>query len=204
MNSQMLPPSASQFMRSSERVTERLTDIPVDLRKLWNPDQCPADLLPWLAWALSVDRWDKSWSEQTKRQVIKASWLVHRQKGTISALRHVVEPFGYLLRVIEWWQSGETPGTFRLEIGIQDQGITEETWLELERLIDDAKPASRHMVGLTLSLQTQGNIDTAASCYLGDTLIVYPWFPETIAVGGIDYTGAAVHLIDSVEVLSGD
>ena len=137
MNNNMLPPSASGFMRSTETVTERLTDIPVDLRKLWNPDECPADLLPYLAWALSVDRWDKNWSEQTKRQVIKASWLVHRQKGTISALRRVVEPFGFLLRVIEWWQSGEEPGTFKLEIGIQEQGITEETYLELERLIDD-------------------------------------------------------------------
>ena len=160
MNNNMLPPSASGFMRSTETVTERLTDIPVDLRKLWNPDECPADLLPYLAWALSVDRWDKNWSEQTKRQVIKASWLVHRQKGTISALRRVVEPFGFLLRVIEWWQSGEEPGTFKLEIG--------------------------------------------AGCYIGDTLTVYPYFPETISVGGADYTGAAVHLIDTVEIASGD
>ena len=50
MNNNMLPPSASSFMRSTEKVTERLTDIPVDLRKLWNPDECPADLLPYLAW----------------------------------------------------------------------------------------------------------------------------------------------------------
>lgn len=204
MNNNMLPPSASSFMRSTEKVTERLTDIPVDLRKLWNPDECPADLLPYLAWALSVDRWDKNWSEQTKRQVIKASWLVHRQKGTISALRRVVEPFGFLLRVIEWWQSGEEPGTFKLEIGIQEQGITEETYLELERLIDDAKPRSRHLTGLSLSLQSQGYIEAGAGCYIGDTLTVYSYFPETISVGGGDYTGAAVHLIDTLEIASGD
>lgn len=205
MNNSMLPPSASDFMRSTEKVTERITDIPVDLRKLWNPDECPADLLPYLAWALSVDRWDKNWSEQTKRQVIKASWLVHRQKGTLSALRRVVEPFGFLIRIIEWWQTGETPGTFRLEIGIQEQGITEETYLELERLIDDAKPRSRHLTGLSLSLQTQGYIEMGAGCYTGDTLTVYPYFPETIAVGGNEYAGAAIHLIDTVEIAaSGD
>lgn len=80
MNNNMLPPSASGFMRSTETVTERLTDIPVDLRKLWNPDECPTDLLPYLARALSVDRWDKNWSEQTKRQVIKASgWFTVRR-----------------------------------------------------------------------------------------------------------------------------
>ncbi|WP_072094140.1 phage tail protein I [Trabulsiella odontotermitis] len=181
-----------------------MTGIPVDLRKLWNADECPVPLLPYLAWALSVDRWDKNWSEQTKRQVIKAAWKVHRLKGTIAALRHVVEPFGYLLQVIEWWQTDETPGTFRLVIGVQDQGITEDTYHELERLIDDAKPRSRHLTGLSLSLQTQGNINTAACCYTGETLTVYPYFPETISVGGNDYTGAATHLIDTVEIASGD
>lgn len=200
MNNSLLPPSASRFMRDVEKVTTRLDRIPVDLRKLWNPDECPVDLLPYLAWALSVDRWDKGWSEQTKRQVIKAAWLVHRHKGTISALRRVVEPFGFLLRVIEWWQSNEEPGTFRLEIGIQEQGITEETYRELERLIDDAKPRSRHLTGLTLSLQTQSIITAGAGCYTGDTLTVYPYFPETISVSGGDYTGAAVHFIDTVEI----
>ncbi|ECC9539504.1 phage tail protein I [Salmonella enterica subsp. salamae] len=200
MNNSLLPPSASRFMRDVEKVTTRLDRIPVDLRKLWNPDECPVDLLPYLAWALSVDRWDKSWSEQTKRQVIKAAWLVHRHKGTISALRRVIEPFGYLMRVTEWWQNGDEPGTFQLDIGIQEQGITEEIYRELERAIDDAKPRSRHLMGLILSLKTQGTITAGAGCYTGDTLTVYPYFPETIAVGGNDYTGAIVHLIDTVEI----
>lgn len=204
MNNNMLPPSASGFMRSTEKVTERLTEIPVDLHKLWDPDACPASLLPYLAWALSVDRWDRNWSEQTKRQVIRASWLVHRQKGTISALKRAVEPFGFPLKVIEWWQNGGIPGTFMLEIGMEDQGITEEIYLELERLIDDAKPRSRHLNGISLSLQSKGHIATGAGCYCGDTLTVYPYFPETIAVDGAGFTGAAVHLIDTLEINNGD
>ncbi len=71
-------------------------------------------------------------------------------------MRRVVEPFGFLNRIIEWWQTGETPGTFRLDIGVQDQGITEDTYLELERLISDAKPCSRHMIGMSINLQTSG------------------------------------------------
>lgn len=71
-------------------------------------------------------------------------------------MRRVVEPFGFLIRIIEWWQTGEAPGTFRLDIGVQDQGITEDTYLELERLISDAKPCSRHMIGMSINLQTSG------------------------------------------------
>lgn len=200
MNNSLLPPSASTFMRNAEKPTARISGVPVDLRKLWDPDECPVEFLPYLAWALSVDRWDKRWSEQTKRQVIKASWLVHRHKGTISALRRVVEPFGYLLRVIEWWQSGEEPGTFRLEIGVQDEGITEETYRELERLIDDAKPRSRHLTGLAISLSTTGPAYVDATCYDGDILTVYPFTTEEIVVGGDFYPASAIHLIDNLRV----
>ena len=174
MNNSLLPPSASTFMRNAEKPTARISGVPVDLRKLWDPDECPVEFLPYLAWALSVDRWDKRWSEQTKRQVIKASWLVHRHKGTISALRRVVEPFGYLLRVIEWWQNGEEPGTFRLEIGIQDEGITEETYRELERLIDDAKPVSRHISRMNIASVTLGPVSVGTSSGCGEIISVYP------------------------------
>ena len=36
-------------------------------------ENCPADVLPWLGWALSVDDWDQDWSEQQKRSAIAAS-----------------------------------------------------------------------------------------------------------------------------------
>lgn len=89
-----------------------------------------------------MDRWDEGWTESVKRQVVKDAFYIHQHKGTTSAVRRVVEPFGFLIRIIEWWQTGEAPGTFRLDIGVQDQGITEDTYLELERLISDAKPCT--------------------------------------------------------------
>ncbi|WP_233638547.1 phage tail protein I, partial [Citrobacter cronae] len=131
-----------------------ISDLQVSLRDLWNPATCPVRFLPYLAWAFSVDRWDESWTESVKRRVVQDAFYIHQHKGTTSAVRRVVEPFGFLIRIIEWWQTGETPGTFRLDIGVQDQGITEETYLELERLIGDAKPCSRHLVGMSINLQT--------------------------------------------------
>ncbi|EJC0271617.1 phage tail protein I [Salmonella enterica] len=204
MSKDLLPTGSTQLERAASEATVIIGGIRVPLRTLWNPQQCPLPLLSYLAWTFSVDRWDDNWSEATKRQVIADSYRIHKLKGTIAALRHTVEPFGYSIRVIEWWQNGEQPGTFRLEIGIQEHGITEETYHELERLIDDVRPVSRHLTGLSLSLQTQGDIGINAGCYVGDTLTVYPYFSETISVGGGDYTGAAVHLIDTVEIANVD
>ena len=199
MNS-LLPPGSSALERRLAEACGDISTVPVPLRELWSPDTCPEHLLPWLAWSFSVDRWDEAWPVAVKRQVVRDAYFIHRQKGTIAAVRRVVEPFGFLIRVIEWWQSGETPGTFRLDIGVQDQGITEETYQELERLIAGAKPVSRHLVGLSINLQTSGSVITGAASYQGDELTVYPYFAEAISVGGPAVSGAAIHLIDEMSV----
>ncbi len=80
------------------------------LRDLWNPATCPVSFLPYLAWAFSVDRWDEGWTESVKRQVVKDAFYIHQHKGTTSAVRRVVEPFGFLIRIIEWWQTGAGTG----------------------------------------------------------------------------------------------
>jgi phage tail P2-like protein len=177
-----------------------ISGIEVPLRDLWNPATCPVLFLPYLAWAFSVDRWDESWAESVKRRVVLDAFYIHQHKGTTSAIRRVVEPFGFLIRIIEWWQTGEAPGTFRLDIGVQDQGITEETYQELERLIGDAKPCSRHMLGMSINLQVDGQMRVAAASYDGDDMTVYPYTPEIISVSGTVYGGAAVHVIDLLEV----
>ena len=173
---------------------------PVRIRELWNPDTCPANLLPWLAWSFSVDRWDDKWPEATKRAVIRDAYFIHCHKGTIGAIRRVVEPLGYLIEVREWWQLNEEPGTFRIVVGVLEQGITEEMYQELERLVADAKPASRHLTGLAISLSTTGNIFAGAGCYHGDALTVYPYTPEAIIVGGDYFPASAIHLIDNLRV----
>ncbi|WP_252408702.1 phage tail protein I [Escherichia coli] len=161
---------------------------------------CPVSFLPYLAWAFSVDRWDEGWTESVKRQVVKDAFYIHQHKGTTSAVRRVVEPFGFLIRIIEWWQTGEAPGTFRLDIGVQDQGITEDTYLELERLISDAKPCSRHMIGMSINLQTSGPHWVGAASYLGEEITIYPYINETIISGGTAHEGGAVHVIDTMRV----
>lgn len=199
-NNTLLPPGSSALERRLALTCSGISDLQVPLRDLWNPATCPARFLPYLAWAFSVDRWDESWAESTKRRVVQDAFYIHQHKGTISAVRRVVEPFGFLIRIIEWWQNGEQPGTFRLDIGVQDQGITEETYLELERLISDAKPCSRHLVGMSINLQTSGTAYVGASSYIGEEITVYPYFAETIISGGAIYDGAAVHIADTMRV----
>lgn len=158
MSDRLLPVGSSPLEVAAAAALSEIQRVPVPLRTLWNWRTCPVKLLPYLAWALSVDRWDEKWPEATKRSVCASSFFVHQHKGTISALRRVVEPLGFLIEVREWWQLNEEPGTFRLVVGVLDSGITDEMYQELERLIEDAKPASRHLTGLAISLSSTGEL----------------------------------------------
>lgn len=52
--------------------------------------------------------------------------------------------------------------------------ITEEMYLEMERLIADAKPASRHLIGLNITQDIPGYLFAGGVAYDGDVITVYP------------------------------
>ncbi|WP_460355403.1 MULTISPECIES: phage tail protein I [unclassified Pseudomonas] len=198
----LLPPNAQPLEQLAAEALAQIERVPVPIRDLLNPDRCPVLMLPYLAWAFSVDRWDSEWSEATKRQVIKGSYFIHSRKGTIGALRRVVEPLGYLIEIVEWFKTVPegVPGTFALKVGVLDTGITEEMYQELERLIDDAKPVSRHLTGLAISLESQGDLNIAVSLYEGDEIDVYPPVLRDIEVTGNFGVVGREHTIDTLDV----
>lgn len=90
----VLPAHSSRLERALERASLWSAESAV-FADIWNPDTCPVDLLPWLAWSLSVDDWNADWPESTKRAVIKASFGVHRIKGTRKSLQDVLTAAGF-------------------------------------------------------------------------------------------------------------
>lgn len=198
----LLPGNSTPLERQAAIALAQIQRVPIPLRLLWNPDLCPVAVLPYLAWSFSVDRWDSTWSEATKRAAIRAAYFIHSRKGTVGALRRVVEPLGYLIEIVEWWQDVPegVPGTFKLRIGVLDTGITEEMYQELTFLIDDAKPVSRHLTGLAISLESTGLINVFAALYEGDEIDVYPPAPRDIEVMGHFGPAGREHHIETLDV----
>jgi phage tail P2-like protein len=46
----ILPPGSTPLEKALEQVAAQLLDVEVAIRAVWSPDDCPLDLLPWLAW----------------------------------------------------------------------------------------------------------------------------------------------------------
>jgi phage tail P2-like protein len=89
--SELLPPNATALERAVTVAQRHLSELPVDTRHIRNPATCPAPLLPFLAWELSVDEWNPAWGDDVKRRVIAESISVHRRKGTRGAVRRALE-----------------------------------------------------------------------------------------------------------------
>jgi len=155
----LLPPNASDQERALSNAVDRA--VPVVVREVWSPDTCPAALLPWLAWAFSVDTWDPGMTEAQKRAVIKASVAVHQRKGTIGALQSSLDALGYDdIDVTEWFQmepQGD-PYTFALLVGVEQTGIEDQSGYD--RIIATtmaAKNLRSHLVGVDVLATSSGS-----------------------------------------------
>ncbi len=173
MNS-LLPPGSSPLERRAAEACASISDLNVPLRDLWNPARCPVKFLPYLAWAFSVDRWDEKWTAAEKRKAVTDAFYIHRRKGTVAAIRRVIEAMGFSMSIAEWWEVADPRGTFRLTIDVNDVGITDEIVRELERLIGDARPVSRHIAQLNIATAVTGVIYSAITVHDGDIVTIYP------------------------------
>lgn len=175
MTTNLLPTGSTLLEKRAAECLKQAVENPLLIADLINPERCPENLLPYLAWSLSVDKWDENWSEEVKRIAIKNSFLIHKQKGTLTALRRVVEPIGYIVELKEWWQ--ETPqgtaGTFKLTVEVSETGLNAQTNEELSRLIDDVKPVSRHY-SLAISITPTGEMYCFGTAQMGEIISVYP------------------------------
>jgi len=171
--SDLLPPNATPQERALSLATGRAVDVPI--KQLWSPATCPAGILPWLAWALSVDEWNSSWPVETQRQVIAASIDEHRKKGTVGALRRALQRLGYETEIDE---NTGTAYTFRIRFKL-GAGSTAGG-----AVVESAVAAATE-----IALRQKN----ARSALAGTDFIADP-NPATIYVGGVTCSGAEVEI----------
>lgn len=148
MTADLLPDGAMHFERELAALSAALDAIdPSVIETIWDAWRCPAALLPWLAWALSVDVWDDGWAEPVKRQAIADSPDYHRIKGTVQAVNSALGLSGRPFDLTEWFE--------RVPVGRRGTArIFVETTLDdvprilraIRPLVMSAKPKSRAVV----------------------------------------------------------
>lgn len=176
MNNDLLPISAMPQERSVAESLARVSDVPVAIRPLWNPATCPASLLPWLAWALSVDDWDPAWSDAVKRSVIAESLELHRRKGTPWAVERALVIAGSPnAKVEEWFEYGGDPYYFRVVVDIEGETVSGDTQARMLRSIALHKNVRSWLESLDYIFSVLSPVPVwSASMHSSEIITVYP------------------------------
>lgn len=101
MNS-LLPSNRTKLEQSLEQTTARTTNLPVKIQDIYNPTACPADFLPFLAYAMSLQtEYALAASEPAQRALLQNAYLIHQQRGTIASVKRILSAMGHAAEIVE-------------------------------------------------------------------------------------------------------
>ncbi len=177
LNQSLLPPNASALLKDLEVTSANCFNLPTLNRYVVNPNLATNHILPWLAWALSVDDWSDNWSEEIRRNVIKASINVHKKKGTIGALKAALEAFNYRnIQVAEWFEYQGEPYYFRVFFDVSEPGFDIDILPQIQKLIANTKNARSYLESLSAYLIARSApFYGAISVISKEVTILYPY-----------------------------
>lgn len=203
MSDHLLPPNATPQERALSLATARLADMAVPIASLWRAGECPADLLPWLAWAMSVEEeWSLCVTEADQRALIARALDLHRHKGTAWAMRNALGVFGVEAEMIEWWQP-EATGLQPYEFGIfahlhrpvrPDQLLGDDTASAVGMAVARYKNARSHLAWIAFAVDLELPFGPASLARkltsIDRTAMRVRWFPT------FDITAADAEALD--------
>lgn len=140
MAEHLLPSNSTDFERALSLTSARILDIDMDaIRRGSLSDECPIDLIPFLAWDRSVDVWRNGWTEEQKRAVVAGSVAYHKRKGTPFALELALSQLDFGTSLTEWFEYGGDPYHFRVTVTSQSRPLTLDDYASMKAIIYAAK-----------------------------------------------------------------
>lgn len=138
----LLPPNAlASELAEEEALAGPINATPIPIRDIKNADDCPVELLPWLAWENSVDTWNTDWTEQEKRNAIKRAEYIHRHRGTPDGVDMSLSDSSFKPKIVEWFEQTPMgkPYTFLVNLEQDDRPVVQADIQDLKNAILRAK-----------------------------------------------------------------
>lgn len=180
----------------------RISGIDVDIiRRIHSIDETPERFLPALAWEYSVDEWDPDWPIEVKRNVIKASYEVHRYKGTAYAVEIAIKALGLGARIEEWFEYGGGPYRFRATVDLAaDQPWPAASTDLVVRTALQTKNVRSRLEVMHLRRSTPGALFIGGFHRSNQTIRITPILPTAIGVRPYLFVGGALRIRQSTRI----
>ena len=97
----------------------------------------------------------------------------------------------------EWFNYGSDPYHFKLDISVQNRGLTEDVYRQLHALVMEYKNVRSWLESIIIKMQQTVNIYIGMSTISGESITVYPWQQSHVEVHGKHFISSG-HRIDEV------
>lgn len=174
------PPLASdeRFSILANIAAERFAQLDLTALMVYLIDQVDASALPALAEQFHVqglEGWLFTTDEREKRELIKQAIELHKYKGTIWAVRRVLEILSLPGTISEWFEYGEGL-IFKVDIALVDKGLDENLFNDLVELIHEYKNTRSKLEALIVWIINQSAIPViGCALYGGELTTVLPF-----------------------------
>ena len=206
MNEQphLLPDNAPAFLRDLSSISAQLEQIdPSAIETIWDAWRCPAVLLPWLAWAVSIDVWDDTWAETIKRQAVADSPYYHRIKGSVRAVEAALALAQRPFDLTEWFDAIPVArrGTARIHVETTLDDVP-RVLRAIRPLVLAAKPKTR-AVAFGAGEMMPGSIAVGAGLLeeILTTIDPYAYGGEELDAGFVVGAGLLIESLTIIEAL---
>lgn len=173
----LLPDNRTLIETALEQtLAEHLAAIPSPFPDLWNPDDVSLDLLPWLAQAKGVTRWNATAPESERRTAVRDIWPLQKEAGMRAAIRRATIAAGFEAEVVPWYrqQPAGSPYSMMVTGWAADKPLTEEQRLDLLQRVQDAV-SERDEVTVRIGRQSSASPFIAAVAQLSKLVTVQPY-----------------------------
>lgn len=141
-------------------IAKYMSGIPVTELLVYNIDQVDAKAIPALAEQFDVLGYKGmklAKTEDDQRQIIKRAIELHRYKGTIWSVKEAMKSVGFSDVTINEHVSGHW-ANFSVTLLNSGVGITDNSILELRKMIEEYKPQRSNLVSIEMEILVQDEI----------------------------------------------
>lgn len=126
-------------------------------------DALPEKLLDILAHDFKVDWYNYDYPIETKRELLKSCWSIHRRLGTKWAVENVINAYFDDGQIKEWFQYGGNPGCF--QVYSSNPMLNEGRLTEFLNLLNKVKRASSKLDGIVITLTGQMDLHVGVALH---------------------------------------
>lgn len=174
MSSAYLPKNQTGFEQAVADAGAFREVDPDLIRLLYDVDQCPPDFLSFLAWMLSVDFWEMAATDEQRRNLVRGAIQWHRKRGTPWAVKQALTAFQFGDFELDDDLPDAHWAEFDVLFTVKDRPVTENTYAQVARVINEYKPERSKLRRLRTALNTTGNFAVGCITVSGEVLTVMP------------------------------